>query len=276
MYYKKVHFKSILRRFSKQHFTICRKPLGELYPFTVILRHPSSRCRLQKSFLWKRRMSRTIWIRKNIKSQTHHIGFPEMTCLILIYSVSREIAGNWAYFIASSTATAHATVAGFAKQTLWPMGLLPISYHAVRTVPDTAGKSRFFPVGTGKNEDSKASRFSAKSCVFPQLSVRFRRGSVTSVWHTSSFHIPVWGGSTSGHRCPNLHDTSCMEQMKAIYPNIRNPYAQSKACLLFGMRKQTDTLPLLLREYERMKKSYPHDSFAEGPLLGIYLLFDKA
>ena len=75
---------------------------------------------------------------------------------------------------------------------------------------------------------------------------------------------------------PANAEVSCMEQLKAIYPDIRNPYAQSKACLLFGMRKQTDTLPLLLREYERMKKSYPDESFAEGPLLGIYLLFDKA
>lgn len=66
-----------------------------------------------------------------------------------------------------------------------------------------------------------------------------------------------------------------IDQLKAMYSEIRNPYAQSLACLIFGMRKCEDTLPLLLSEYERMKREYTDESFCQGPLLAIYLLYDK-
>ena len=67
-----------------------------------------------------------------------------------------------------------------------------------------------------------------------------------------------------------------VDQLKEIYPEIRNPYAQSMACLVFGVHKQEDTLPLLLSEYERLKQEYPDESFCQGPLLSIYILYGKA
>ena len=67
-----------------------------------------------------------------------------------------------------------------------------------------------------------------------------------------------------------------VDQLKDMYPEIGNPYTQSMACLVFGMQKQEDTLPLLLSEYERLKQEYPDESFCQGPLLAIYILYGKA
>ena len=60
------------------------------------------------------------------------------------------------------------------------------------------------------------------------------------------------------------------------YQEIRNPYARSMACLLFGTHELKETVPLLLAEYERMKKDYPEESFNQGPLLAIYRLYGEA
>jgi len=66
-----------------------------------------------------------------------------------------------------------------------------------------------------------------------------------------------------------------VDQLKAMYPEIKNPYAQSMACLVFGIQRQEDTLPLLLSEYERLKKEYPEETWGQGPLLAIYILYDR-
>lgn len=67
-----------------------------------------------------------------------------------------------------------------------------------------------------------------------------------------------------------------IEQLRAIYPTIRNPYAKSMACLAFGIHQQEDLLPLLLAEYERMRRDYPDERFEQGPLLAIYILYERA
>jgi len=67
-----------------------------------------------------------------------------------------------------------------------------------------------------------------------------------------------------------------IDQLITMYPEIRNPYAQSHACLVFGIQKREETLPLLLREYERLKREYPEKSYCQGPLLAIYILYGKA
>ena len=67
-----------------------------------------------------------------------------------------------------------------------------------------------------------------------------------------------------------------LEQLKAMYHEIRNPYTQSMACLVFGMRHEEDTLQLLLEEYERFKKEYVEEDFSQGPLLAINILYGKA
>lgn len=67
-----------------------------------------------------------------------------------------------------------------------------------------------------------------------------------------------------------------IDQLVADYPKIRNPYTQCMACLVFGIQEREETLPLLLREYERLKREYPEESYCQGPLLAIYILFGEA
>ena len=67
-----------------------------------------------------------------------------------------------------------------------------------------------------------------------------------------------------------------VDQLITMYPDIRNPYAQSTACVALGVQKREEVLPLLLREYERFKREYPEKSYCQGPLLAIYILYGKA
>lgn len=66
------------------------------------------------------------------------------------------------------------------------------------------------------------------------------------------------------------------ETLLKMYPEIRNPYAKSMACLVLGMQRIERAAPLLLAEYERMKKEYTKESLCQGPLLGLYVLYGKA
>lgn len=66
-----------------------------------------------------------------------------------------------------------------------------------------------------------------------------------------------------------------VERLMEMYDQIRNPYAKSMACLVIGMRKTEGAAPLLLKEYERMKWEYPEESLCQGPLLGLYAMYDK-
>ena len=63
-----------------------------------------------------------------------------------------------------------------------------------------------------------------------------------------------------------------IDQLIRIYPEIRSPYAQSMVCLVLGVQEREDTIELLLREYKRLKKDYPGESYCQGPLLAIYVL----
>ena len=67
-----------------------------------------------------------------------------------------------------------------------------------------------------------------------------------------------------------------VEQLYADYANIRNPYAQSMACLLFGEREMQNAASLLMEEYERFKREYPDESYNQGPLLALHILYGEA
>lgn len=66
-----------------------------------------------------------------------------------------------------------------------------------------------------------------------------------------------------------------VENLLEMYDQIRDPYAKSIACLVIGMRKIENAAPLLLREYERMKREDTDEALSQGPLLGLYGLFDQ-
>ena len=70
-------------------------------------------------------------------------------------------------------------------------------------------------------------------------------------------------------------DPKYTARLLAEYDQIRNPYAKSTACLLFGKLGFQDAAPLLLQEYRRFRRDYPKDSFDQGPLLGLSHLFPE-
>ena len=70
-------------------------------------------------------------------------------------------------------------------------------------------------------------------------------------------------------------DIKYAEMLFCHYREIRNPYAQSTACLLFGEHKMKDTVPLLLKEFTRFSNEYPNESFCQSPLLALYLICGK-
>ena len=59
------------------------------------------------------------------------------------------------------------------------------------------------------------------------------------------------------------------------YDNIRNPYAQAQSCIVFGIKKMYETIPLLVSETERLKRIKDPDSksdLSQAPLLALYVL----
>lgn len=66
-----------------------------------------------------------------------------------------------------------------------------------------------------------------------------------------------------------------LEQLWDMYHDIRSPYAQAAACLVLGLRGDEEIVPFLLKEYERLRQSYPGESYAQSPLLALYFLYQK-
>lgn len=66
------------------------------------------------------------------------------------------------------------------------------------------------------------------------------------------------------------------EELFTAYHDIRNPYAQATACLLFGEHDMKPSVPLLIKEYKRFQTDYPSEGFDQFPLLALYILFGKA
>ena len=72
------------------------------------------------------------------------------------------------------------------------------------------------------------------------------------------------------------HAEKCYAEMLfEMYEEIRNPYAQSMACVVFGVQRIERAESLLLNEFKRMKKEYPQESLFQGPLLGLHILYEK-
>lgn len=71
-------------------------------------------------------------------------------------------------------------------------------------------------------------------------------------------------------------DKKYAQQLFEEYREIRDPYAQAMACLLFGEHEMEDAVPLLLKEYERFKKEYPDESLNQAPLLALHILYGEA
>ncbi|KAB3536068.1 hypothetical protein F8154_04735 [Alkaliphilus pronyensis] len=60
--------------------------------------------------------------------------------------------------------------------------------------------------------------------------------------------------------------------LKERYAEIRSPYTQSLVCLVIGFRGTEDTIPWMLDKFYEMKKTYPNDTYDQGPLLALHEL----
>lgn len=94
----------------------------------------------------------------------------------------------------------------------------------------------------------------------PLILRRFRTSSQTEFIETA-FHVLAEA------------DDSVIEPLKELYPDIRDPYARSMACVVFGMHDREEMIPMLLKEYEQFQKDYPEEEYEQGPLLALYQLY---
>ncbi len=70
-------------------------------------------------------------------------------------------------------------------------------------------------------------------------------------------------------------DKKYVQMLRKMYRDIRCPFAQASACLVFGMQGMEEEIPFLLSEYERFQREYPDESFDQHPLLALYILHGK-
>ena len=66
-----------------------------------------------------------------------------------------------------------------------------------------------------------------------------------------------------------------VEMLREMYADIRCPFAQACACLVFGMQGVENEIPFLHSEYLRFQNDYPDETFHQHPLLALYILHGK-
>lgn len=53
------------------------------------------------------------------------------------------------------------------------------------------------------------------------------------------------------------------------YQDFESEYLKSLLCLVLGFKGDKDVIPMLMQEVERFEKSYPNESYEQGPLLAL-------
>ena len=69
-------------------------------------------------------------------------------------------------------------------------------------------------------------------------------------------------------------DTKYIEQLYSIFPEIRNAYARSELCIVFGVAKKEKYIPFLLEQFKNFQKERPDMEYEQGPLLALYLMHE--
>lgn len=69
-------------------------------------------------------------------------------------------------------------------------------------------------------------------------------------------------------------DTEYTEQLYEIFPDIRNAYARSEMCIVFGVKKKAEYTPLILEQFYKIGQERPDQDYEQGPLLALYLIND--
>lgn len=70
-------------------------------------------------------------------------------------------------------------------------------------------------------------------------------------------------------------DEKYTEQLYEIFPDIRNAYARSELCVVFGVKKKMEYTQLLMEQFKKIKEERPDADYEQGPLLALYLIYDK-
>ena len=77
----------------------------------------------------------------------------------------------------------------------------------------------------------------------------------------------------AGH-CFIKNDLRYTLELRKRYKEIRNPYAKAVACLVFGMQGMDTECDFLYEEYEKMRRAYPNEGYADFPLLALHIIND--
>ncbi len=70
-------------------------------------------------------------------------------------------------------------------------------------------------------------------------------------------------------------DIKYTTQLYTLFPDIRNTYARSELCIVFGVKKKIEYTQLLLEQFKKIREERPDENYEQGPLLALYLLYGK-
>lgn len=70
-------------------------------------------------------------------------------------------------------------------------------------------------------------------------------------------------------------DIKYTEELYAVFPDIRNAYARSELCIVFGVKKKVEYTQLLMEQFRKIKEERPDEDYEQGPLLALHLIYEK-
>lgn len=70
-----------------------------------------------------------------------------------------------------------------------------------------------------------------------------------------------------------LADEKYLHLLQEHFDEIRNPYARSVACLAFAREGKTEYTSFLLEQFNLLKKDYKTESYYNGPLIALSIIY---
>ena len=71
-----------------------------------------------------------------------------------------------------------------------------------------------------------------------------------------------------------LAETKYTEELFEIFPDIRNAYARSEICVVFGVKMKKEYSELLYKEYMKLLMDEDDKDYEQGPLLALNLIYE--
>ena len=63
------------------------------------------------------------------------------------------------------------------------------------------------------------------------------------------------------------------EELFDVFPDIRNTYARSELCIVFGVKKKAEYTQLLMEQFKKIKEERPDKDYEQGPLLALHFWY---